>query len=849
MTVSTEVNHEQYTGNGTTSVFPFRFRILKDSHLAVTVSDLNGVLSTLTIGKDYTITGTGLVTGGNVILANPLPDGWQISLDRDLPAVQETDLRNQGKFFAETHEDAFDYLTMLVQRLGSLFGLALRKPSWIAKYYDAQGNRLDNLADPVKPHDAVTKGYSDAQFGRTLRVPESSVNLLPVAPERSNKLLAFNNSGQPMAVLPQSGSATDVMIELAKPTGAGSIGTTSGKAVQQELNEFGSTAGAGKVNASDGRTVQQWLIALDSAEFRDKNISYLARINYKARRKQAINIVCQGDSMTAGYDVTSTDVTAADGGDNATHASITYPARLGSFLTQQSGIPVSIIKQGRSGQTAKQGYQTWANNPGGDLVFLMYGINDSWEVGGATHDEYMQYMELLIRRYISWGHGVVVMTCAAAGSGEGNPLYQMYAQEIRDMASVYGCATMDAHEVVYNFRYGQIDSSGVHFNSAGYSKLGEACAAMIMAGGLLKDYRPVSSEHHVWPGKQSSSVGYYDANNNIGTTYSANAYTLQGITGTLSANAPSIMSYSFYLDAEAAEVEVTGSWSDQNLTIVMTQNTPDGTTTRPGYYDNVAPRSSVLANTNAIQTGSYPLRNRGAALDGLPKSVGSLIGRGWKTITIFSNLTSGAPNNNYIQGVTIRPVPVSFAQQRYDGNVVKRGIDEVYTVQVPHRSFNDTDASLPAAVALTVVTIPLPRSMYGISFNNGSQYVDCGIAELTLRSASGTVSGGILKAIISKPGTGTALAVTETFRNNTNIPSVTAKIKTLDKSVVYAASSVAQGMPQREIAQAGSTIDAIQQGSYGRVLELTFTGTGTAYWYLEVRSATVGTGTAIGSAF
>ena len=33
-----------------------------------------------------------------------------------LPVVQETDLRNQGKFFAEVHEDAFDYLTMLIQK-------------------------------------------------------------------------------------------------------------------------------------------------------------------------------------------------------------------------------------------------------------------------------------------------------------------------------------------------------------------------------------------------------------------------------------------------------------------------------------------------------------------------------------------------------------------------------------------------------------------------------------------------------------------------------------------------------------------------------------------------------------
>lgn len=56
-----------------------------------------------------------------MVLTSPLAIGWQISIARELAPTQETDLRNQGKFFAEVHEDAFDKLTMLIQQAYSVF--------------------------------------------------------------------------------------------------------------------------------------------------------------------------------------------------------------------------------------------------------------------------------------------------------------------------------------------------------------------------------------------------------------------------------------------------------------------------------------------------------------------------------------------------------------------------------------------------------------------------------------------------------------------------------------------------------------------------------------------------------
>ncbi|MBQ0531321.1 hypothetical protein ACVXZ3_09985 [Providencia hangzhouensis] len=248
MTVSTEISSNEYTGNGVTTDFDYKFRIFKANQLSVITSDADGDnVVTLRLGTDYTVTGANKSAGGKVILTKPLANGHKISIARDIPITQETSFRNQSKFFAETHEDAFDYLTMILQRIwGSLGSLYLKRPNILSSWFDAKGYRIANLGKPKRDSDAVDLGTLKDEISgvnstilkkekRTLRVDDMDIAALPKASERAGNVLTFDEEGNPIVVVPATGSAIDVLNQLAKNNGAKLIGIPNGSSLLENF--------------------------------------------------------------------------------------------------------------------------------------------------------------------------------------------------------------------------------------------------------------------------------------------------------------------------------------------------------------------------------------------------------------------------------------------------------------------------------------------------------------------------------------------------------------------------------------------------------------------------------------
>lgn len=162
MTVSSTQSYVEYNADGTTTAFTIPYYFLLNSDISAMIVDNFGDISELTNSSDFSVSGAGDESGGVATFSSIYPIGYKILIYRNPPATQETKYYENGKFPAKSHEAALDKLTMLIQDYGwQIDLLSLKKPNILARHYDAKGNRISNLGDPIAYGDAVNKRSLD----------------------------------------------------------------------------------------------------------------------------------------------------------------------------------------------------------------------------------------------------------------------------------------------------------------------------------------------------------------------------------------------------------------------------------------------------------------------------------------------------------------------------------------------------------------------------------------------------------------------------------------------------------------------------------------------------------------
>ena len=168
-------NRITYSGNGNATEFAYQFKILDRTDIKVLLTDADGKEKLLT--KDYyvdveknVVRYPGYAVGAEVPESERppvLPTGWKLTIYREVPVTQETDLPDQYPF--NQVEDIGDKLTMIAQQLTDITGRSLKI-----------GVSTSADIDTTIPWENG-KSFRISDDGKTLELSEDPAKVLPLA--------------------------------------------------------------------------------------------------------------------------------------------------------------------------------------------------------------------------------------------------------------------------------------------------------------------------------------------------------------------------------------------------------------------------------------------------------------------------------------------------------------------------------------------------------------------------------------------------------------------------------------------------------------------------------------------
>lgn len=121
MTVAQQTPYNVAVGNAASTVFPYTWQALQAADIGVY---LDGALKTLNV--DYTVSGTGLLTGGNVTFTAAPAAGVKVTLTRNMVKYRPTDYQQVGDFQTAVVNPDIDRAILISQELAAADSRSIR---------------------------------------------------------------------------------------------------------------------------------------------------------------------------------------------------------------------------------------------------------------------------------------------------------------------------------------------------------------------------------------------------------------------------------------------------------------------------------------------------------------------------------------------------------------------------------------------------------------------------------------------------------------------------------------------------------------------------------------------------
>ncbi|RVD44656.1 hypothetical protein EN742_01700 [Mesorhizobium sp. M4A.F.Ca.ET.020.02.1.1] len=269
MTIPSATNRSgPYNGNGVTTVFDYDFKISNENHIKAIRTDADGTETILAIDADYVVSDVGNPAGGQVALTAPLAVGKTLLFLLNVPFTQETDLENQGPYYAETVEAALDLAAQRDLQLQEQISRAVMIPA------SEDAAQLNGLVNDI------------------LRLADSADNIDTVA----DNIDAVNDASDNMAAI--------IAAPAQAAAAAASAAAAAADRVQTGLDRTAAAGSAAAAAASAASINLPAIVADTMLVANPAGTGYLAKAKADVRNFLAIPVLCADVAAVQALDIT-----------------------------------------------------------------------------------------------------------------------------------------------------------------------------------------------------------------------------------------------------------------------------------------------------------------------------------------------------------------------------------------------------------------------------------------------------------------------------------------------------------------------------------------------------------------
>jgi len=195
MTISTTTIKNSYSGDDSTTVFAYTFKIATTADIQVIIRSSAGAETVKTLTTHYSVSGAGVATGGNVTMVTAPASGETLVIRRATTQTQAVDLVENDPFTADSVEGAFDKNLAIIQELQELADRSIKvsRTNTItsSEITTSAANRasktlgFDSSGDLTTVADFLPAGGDSAQFTYSTTTTDS---------DPGSGIIRFNNT-------------------------------------------------------------------------------------------------------------------------------------------------------------------------------------------------------------------------------------------------------------------------------------------------------------------------------------------------------------------------------------------------------------------------------------------------------------------------------------------------------------------------------------------------------------------------------------------------------------------------------------------------------------------------------